>query len=237
MISKLAKKLFNHFLRKSKNSFIDNVFISKELIKKYLPSNPVIIDCGAHIGTDSIELSEIVGSTIFALEAVDEVYHRLKENTKSKNNIKCFNLALSNYDGEADFYLSSGGSDGSSSLLKPKTHLSDHPEVLFDEVVKVKCLKLDTWARNNNISRVDMLWLDMQGFEQSMLAASEKILPTVSVIHTEVSMRETYEGVKTFEEFKSFLNGKGFKLIAKAIPTGYDMGNALFIRTNEKITS
>ena len=151
-------------------------------------------------------------------------------NTATQPNISCYKLALSNYDGDADFYVSSGDSDASSSLLKPKEHITDHPTVIFDEVTKVECLTLDSWAKKNNIGQVDMLWLDMQGFEQNMLEASTEILAGVSVIHSEVSVKETYEGVKTYEEYKRFLISHGFKVVVEAIPDGYDMGNVLFVR-------
>jgi len=77
---------------------------------------------------------------------------------------------------------------------------------------------------------VDMLWLDMQGFELQMLKASEIILNMVSVIHTEVSTRETYKGVPLYDDLRSFLEAKGFSVKIEALPTGWDMGNVLFVK-------
>lgn len=233
MISRNAKKIFRKLKNNEKDEKqINDIKISKKVIKNYLPFKPVIIDCGAHIGTDTIELAKIPGSKIYAFEPVKEIFKQLVSNTKNCPNIHCFNVALNDFDGEADMYVSSGDSDGSSSLMKPKDHIVDHPDVLFNEVEKVKCKTLDSWAKENNVKRVDMLWLDMQGAEQKMLEASTVILDTVAIIHSEVSIRETYEGVQDYKVYKRFLEHKGFKVLVQAIPDGYDMGNVLFVKSN-----
>jgi len=127
-------------------------------------------------------------------------------------------------------FISSGGSDGSSSLNRPKDHLEDHPTVDFNTEEEVLTRTLDSWAENNNISAVDFLWLDMQGHEFSMLSNSLTILPTVKAIHSEVSIKQAYENTMLFTEYKAWLGSKGFVVVKEAIPAGSDMGNVLFVR-------
>ena len=209
----------------------DPFSISKSLLKKYLPKNAVMIDCGAHVGSDSIELARIFPqSIIHSFEPVPAIFSQLKQNTQQYSNIKSHQLALSNIEGIAKMYVSSGVSDASSSLLMPTGHLHDHPDVFFDDSIDIRTVSLDKWAEENNIPAVDFLWLDMQGFEFKMLEASGKILPTVKAIHTEVSMRETYKNAILYNDFKIWLEAKGFRLVKEAIPPGADMGNALFVR-------
>ena len=205
--------------------------IPKGLFKKYLPSNPVIVDCGSHVGSDSIDLGKIFPKAeIHSFEPVPEIFQQLKINTSKYKNIHCYPLALGDIDGKTEMFVSSLGSDASSSLLKPASHLIDHPNVLFESRIQVDILKLDTWAQENNVKKVDLLWLDMQGFEYQMLKASNKILPSVKVIHTEISTRETYEGVLTYNSFRKWLEEQNFNVAIEAIPEGTDMGNALFVR-------
>jgi FkbM family methyltransferase len=203
--------------------------ISKSKIRPYLPNNPVIIDCGAHDGTDSILLSKVLQGTVHAFEPVPSIFTRLVQNT-SRYRIQCYQTALSDTNGTATFFLSSGTSDASSSLLKPKEHLIDHPTVTFADHLTVQTSTLDDWAAQNGIASVDLLWLDMQGAELKMLAASKTILPTVKVIHSEVSTKETYEGTCTYNQLADFLKSKGFTVMIEAIPHGADMGNVLFVR-------
>ncbi len=209
---------------------VRNENISKVLFKKYLPANPVIIDCGAHDGADTVALANTYNAQIHAFEPVEDIFKRLKQRTSKFPSIFCYNIALSDNNGKQNFYVSEGESDGSSSLLEPKDHLRDHPETFFEKQTIVETLTLDTWAANNKIEKVDLLWLDMQGFELNMLKASTKILPTVKVIHTEISVTETYKGVPTYETYKSFLQSIGFTVLIEAIPKGWDMGNVLFVR-------
>jgi FkbM family methyltransferase len=207
-----------------------NEHISKSILKKYLPQMPVIIDCGAHDGADSIELARILKGQIHSFEPVKEIFTRLKKKTEPFSNIHCYNLALSDQTGIQHFYVSEGVSDASSSLLEPQDHLLDHPDTYFNKKIEVEALTLDEWARRNNIAKVDLLWLDMQGFELNMLKASDTVLKTVSLIHTEVSTKETYKGVSVYSDYRKFLESKGFSVIMEAIPTGWDMGNVLFQR-------
>jgi FkbM family methyltransferase len=207
-----------------------NEKISKVALRKHLPKNPVMVDCGAHDGEDSVELLKKLGGTVHCFEPVNSIYKRLEKRKGSNKNMFTYEIALSDSNGSQEFYVSEGTSDASSSLLPPQDHLKDHPGTLFKKKIVVTTKTLDSWAAENSITKIDLLWLDMQGFEMNMLKASHKILDTVTVIHTEVSTRQTYKGVAEYEEYRSFLESKGFKVMIEAIPEGWDMGNVLFVR-------
>jgi 2-O-methyltransferase len=203
--------------------------ISKSRLKQYLPRHPIIIDCGAHDGSDSILLAKVLGGEVHAFEPVPRIYQRLVKNTTNAP-IRCYPVALSDTCGTAQFYISGGTSDASSSLLAPKEHLLDHPTVSFEEQLTVETVTLDHWAQRHNIQEVHLLWLDMQGAELQMLETSQSILPTVRVIHSEVSTKETYEGTRTYDHLRTFLIAHGFTVVMEAIPPGADMGNVVFAR-------
>ena len=213
---------------------IINDNISKRILKKYLPKNPVIIDCGAHYGGDSIELAIMLKGEVHSFEPVKSLYKILLSNTKNYPNISCYNVALSDTTGKRNFYVSEGKSDASSSLMEPAEHLQDHPDTFFNTITEVDCLTLDNWAMANNIEKIDMLWLDMQGYEMKMLMKSDTILNTVTLIHTEVSLKETYKDVPQYVVFRKFLESKGFEMLFEAIPLGCDMGNVVFHKKNNE---
>jgi FkbM family methyltransferase len=239
MRNKIASKVFmrlkNEYSFYKKNYFTSEESnfenIPKKFLRKVYPNCKAIIDCGAHMGADSIELARFFPkATIYAFEPVPHLFKQLKHNTRRFANIKCFELALSSENCKMEMHVSSGGSDASSSLLSPKDHLTDHPDTFFRQKVEVTCITLDSWAEANKIDKIDLLWLDMQGFELSMLQASKNILGTVSVIHSEVNTKETYVGAGLYPELKAFLANKGFKVRIEALPQGWDMGNVLFVK-------
>jgi FkbM family methyltransferase len=218
------KKRFDKTLVRSES-------INKNYIRRFLPANPVVLDAGAHVGGDSIEMCRLYpGSTVHSFEPVPAIFNLLKHNTRKFNRIHCHAIALSNKNGEQVLHVSSGGSDGSSSFLQPKDHLADHPDVFFNKDITVQTLTLDDWAAKQGIEQIHLLWLDMQGFELEVLKASSVILPKVNAIHMEVSTRSTYEGVPLYSEVRSWMEAQGFRVEVEAIPQGWDMGNVLFVR-------
>jgi FkbM family methyltransferase len=206
--------------------------IPKKYIAGFLPRNPIIIDAGAHIGTDSIEMSNLwKHGTIHAFEPIPEIYSQLVTNTSSRKNIYTYRYALSNKTGNVDFFISSGESDASSSLLPPKEHINRHPNVLFNKIIKVNTITLDEWAYKNNITHVDFAWLDMQGFEFQTLKASRIIIKSIKVIFTEVNLVETYEGVTLYSEYKEWLESIGLKMVQEDFHWKEKIqGNVLFVR-------
>ncbi len=223
----LLNKLKN-LLKKNTNK--DDEFFVLDIVKNKIPKNPIIIEAGAHIGSDSGRFAEIwKDSVIHAFEPVPEVYNQLVENTSKYTNIKTYRQALSDITGESKMYVSSGRSDASSSLLAPKQHLEVHPDVTFDNTITVSTITLDDFCTENNISHIDFMWLDMQGYELPMLMASKKMINNINVIYSEVSLIETYKGVLKYEKYKEWMEESGFRVYKEYFPWK-DMGNVLFIK-------
>ena len=209
----------------------DKFGISKSILKKYLPVNSVIVDCGAHDGTDSIELARIFPlGKIHSFEPIPDIYNSLLTNSKKYKNIQTYPIALGSNNEKSEMFVSSGNSDASSSLLEPSGHKTSHPDVFFKKKIIVNVYTLSEWARKNNINKIDFLWLDMQGYELQMLKASENILENVKCIFTEVSMTETYLNAVHYLEYRKWLETKGFRVLLEAIPQYADMGNVLFVK-------
>lgn len=203
--------------------------IPKSYIKKILPTDPVIVEGGAHIGVDTLEMAKIwPKAKIFAFEPVPSLFMQLEEKTRAVENIHCYPLALAEFSGSTMMYISSGASDGSSSLMLPKEHLTEHPNVTFLEKLQVETTTLDEWAHEQGIHHIDLLWLDIQGQELAVLKASPRVLRSICAIYTEVSLKEMYEGAPLYPEFRRWLEEKGFKVLREALPWP-DMGNVLFL--------
>jgi FkbM family methyltransferase len=235
----IALKVLRHLRIKTRNFWDFELFekrgipaikkekISKSAAVKWLPEKPVIVDCGAFDGSDSITLSRLTGGIVHAVEADPLLYEKLRYNTRKYKAVRCHNLALSDTDGEGAFYCGQADLVAAGSLLAPGAEMEKSGNI--NRKVTVKTRKLTSWALENGVGRIDMLWLDMQGSELAMLEASQEFIRTTSVIYTEVSEVAAYRNACSYDQLKLFLEKSNFTLEVEAIPQGWGTGNALFI--------
>jgi FkbM family methyltransferase len=204
------------------------------LAAQYLPNNPVIIEAGAYDGAESLVMAQKwPQGFVYTFEPIPYLYANLVKTTIHQPNIFTYPYAVGDKVGRASMYVSESPSapgipSQSSSLLAPKEHLN-YSNVLFKKVINVPVTTFDVWAEENNVDHVDLMWLDMQGYELNALMASPKILSTVRVILTEVELVEAYANQYQFEEVKSWLEEQGFELIARNNYCSW-FEDALFVR-------
>lgn len=203
---------------------------NKSYIGTLLPNNPIIVEAGAHTGTDTVDMANRwPNAQIHAFEPVPSLFKILTKNTSHFPNVIRHQLALSDKTGSSTMHISEGSSDASSSLLEPKDHLKIHPTVTFDKEITVKTVTLDKWANDNQIKRIDFMWLDMQGMELRMLKKSRIVFPSVGLLYTEINLTENYSGTSLYPEYKKWLHSHEMELLVENTYWN-DMGNALFIR-------
>lgn len=207
--------------------------LGKLNLVNFLPDDPIILDIGAHDGSDSEELSLLFPrGHIWSFEAQSDLYCILKRRLSGYANATPIHAAVCDFNGVITFHQSSGDSHGSGSILLPSAHLESHPNVIFDERDQelVPAIALQTFLTAAQISRVDLIWLDLQGAELRALASIENLLSRVTVIYTEVSSTPLYQGATTYSEIRSFLSQFGFVVEREFIPEGSTgEGNVLFI--------
>jgi FkbM family methyltransferase len=180
------------------------------LLAPYLPPNPVIVEAGAHIGTDTEEFSRRwPEGTVHAFEPVPTLYRQLVSRTRRRRNVFPWPLALGTTDGAAELHVSGGGWDASSSLLEPQA-VNELPGITFEETIVVPVVTLDSWALASHNDHVDMLWLDMQGTELNALKAAPKVVASVSVLVLEVFTTQQYAGAPLWADVRSWLLDNGF---------------------------
>ena len=206
--------------------------MNKNMLKKYISGNSVILDAGAFNGNDSIDFAnKFPESTVYAIEPVSSIYNGLIKNTEKYDNIKCFKMALDDTVGEKEIYISSGFSVQSSSLMKPKEHLTMFPTCKFNTSEIAKTITINQFCIDNNIDRIDFMWLDLQGNETKVLNNAKDILYTTKAIFAEYSLVEFYEGLTLYEDFKIFMDSLGFKEeVNENLYNNIGCGNSLFVK-------
>jgi FkbM family methyltransferase len=211
-------------------------------IKENLNSDSIFFEVGSHFGLDTKEFLQVTSNL-----------HCFEPDPRNVSIFKSLDLpvnlneiALSDVDGDMDFYLSSGNVyeskygptdyeilnkndwSASSSLKKPKNHLDETPWVKFNTIIKVKTKRLDTYCKENIISKIDFIWMDVQGAEIDVINGMGDFTKNVKYIYTEYSDRELYESQPTKDQILNEL-GADWKVI-------FDFGGDILLM-NEKFKS
>lgn len=199
--------------------------ISKELIREFVgKENPTILQIGCNDGGYSLWFLEIFENPqVYCFEPDPRAIARFKTKVGQRSNINLFDIALSDHNGEIEFYQSNGqnseeqikempnGWDLSGSIRQPKDHLIVHPWVKFDQKITVNTSTLDTWSDKHGIGTVDFIWMDVQGAEIDVFRGGINTLTKTRFIYTEYSEQELYKGQFNLRQLMKYL--KNFEVI------------------------
>lgn len=173
------------------------------------------------------------------VEPLPNAYQELKKTTSSQPGYFPINAVCMDVAGKVcDFYISSSGG-AASSLLKPSGVLTVHPEVKFDsQPVTLKSTTVDRivadfkdQGRADIIAPIDLLFLDTQGAELSVLKGATEFLKQVRYVFAEVSRGGLYENDVNHRALSEHLESQGFSL-AFLYLNRHGWGDALYIRNS-----
>ena len=213
------------------------IHISLDEIAAFLDGSPVILEAGACDGADTVRFARRwPGAAIHAFEPVPDLMQVVEQRTRMLPQVRRYQLALADRTGMATFHVSSDVLDasetrnnrGSSSLLVPAEPVLANKQMTFDRSITVQTTTMSDWARDQNVDRIDFMWLDMQGMELATLKAAGSVLDTTRVICMEVLRKEFYENCPTYGEVMSWMKSQGFRPVIDRV--GLWFGNVLFVR-------
>jgi 2-O-methyltransferase len=137
--------------------------------------DPVVLEIGANVGDTTLEILRVMpNAKIFAFEPDPRAIEIFKASVSSEN-VHLIECAVGDRNGTTSFHQSTGKGrfkdwNASGSIRKPKTHLEIWPEVKFETDITVPIIRLDDWANELNIDRIDFIWTDAQGAESDIVA-------------------------------------------------------------------
>lgn len=95
----------------------------------------------------------------------------------------------------------------SGSLRKPTGHLKHFPEIKFPYRGMVPTFTLDTIFEKEWLTKIDLLWVDIQGAENMMIAGGQTALQHTRYLFMEIEKTELYEGEALGRELIEMLPG------------------------------
>jgi FkbM family methyltransferase len=179
----------------------------------------VVLEIGANDGTDSLHLAQAFRSaTIHSFEPDPRALALLRQNAWRSDRLRVHPVAICAADGTVVFHQSSGAPDGredefpdgwhlSGSVRPPLEHLDEHPWCTFDTTIEVDGQRLDTWAVQQDIGVIDLIWADVQGAEGDLIEGGLRTLASTRYFYTEFDERELYRGQLTLPRILELLPG------------------------------
>lgn len=179
---------------------------------------PVIVELGAHCGEDETWIRACCTSPVSRYVMVEpdgrNVQHILDKPGDAARRVILG--AVSDQIGTAQFHFSWNEREqnrGSGSLLNPTGHLKYFPWVTFSEVGTVLTYTLDAIFDREALTRIDLLWVDIQGAERKMIRGGMVALQATRYLFIEAEDQELYEGEALKPELRAMLEGLGWRLI------------------------
>ena len=184
----------------------------KQIFNKY--NIKTVFDVGANFGNYSATIKEKFPDTvIYAFEPHPKTFNVLKNNTSKYENLFIFNMAIGNPVNGQDQtiklydYANNDGSEHASVL--PDTFLySYNTNNIISHEVELKSLR--DFCRGNNISEIDFLKIDTEGFEFDVLKGVQEMLDNNCIKFIQFEFNAMNAGRVFFLDFWKMLSKNFF---------------------------
>ncbi len=217
MIKKLLRGMLKRFgivaFKRSSRVYIPEEESYRIVSRLVGRPDPVVIDGGAHLG-DMVENfgALLPGAEFHCFEPDPTLGETLVRNFASNPRVHIVQAALGDGAGKAKFNINI--SRPTNSLLPPSESLQTDLKQLCQlvEQVEVEVTTIDEYRRTNSIERVDVIKLDLQGYDYLALKGAIATLEKAQVVLVEVMFKEIYRGCHGFPDILNLMINQGFKL-------------------------
>lgn len=200
------------------------------LIRKYDMHISGVLHVGAHFGEEYLSYIDNGISRVVFVEPLKENFQVLEDRFGAIDDVVLINKGAGSEKKELNMYRASNNLV-SSSVLKPKRHLTQHPDVLFDDgQTEIEIDRIDNML--NDIVPYNFMNVDVQGYELEVFKGSGEFLDRIDFIMTEVNRDEVYEDCAQVEEIDEYLSKYRFK----RVETSWDgdcWGDAFYIKEKD----
>lgn len=210
---------------------VPDMFVSLERLRN-LGFNPKqIIDVGAFEGEWTAATSLIFpNAEILMVEAMPQKETKIRQ-LKANPKIDYEIAVLGAVDGKEVFFTE----------LETASSVLEEQAASHNRVAR-KTSSLNTILTKRKISKVDLIKLDVQGYELEVLAGFDQYIGNTEVILTEASLLEIHKGVPLVRDVINYMGERGFVLYdICSVSTRRPLDNALwqtdllFVKENSKL--
>jgi len=183
---------------------------------------PVIVELGAYRGEDSHNFERMIAAGETLLHVMvepdwrNQAYIAQNEHRPLGSNRRLIRGAIASQPGRRHFRVSLDSRDnsrGSGSILEPTGHLEHFPTITFEDPEVVNCYTLDGIFYDEYLSKIDLLWVDIQGAEREMIMGGHDALEKTRFCFMEAEEIEMYSGQALKPELIALLEPSGWRLV------------------------
>jgi FkbM family methyltransferase len=169
-----------------------------------------VLDVGANVGDFAKAAHALFpDAAVYSFEPLPDCFAELQRAMDGVPHFKAFNVGLGAARGELEFNRSTF-SPSSSFRKMSKTHEENYPWTAGGEKIRVTVATLDGLLGDLELARPALMKIDVQGYEDQVLAGAVRTCGQVDALVVEVSYETLYEGQPLFDDIHKTLVQMGF---------------------------
>jgi len=186
-----------------------------------------VIHIGGHHGQEYKIYKKYpsIQSMIF-FEPDPDSFKILQEETGDDDKVICINKGLGPFSCKAMMNREQANQGQSNSVLDPGIHLQQYPNIVFTDKLEIQLHPLDRYEPSKLLNMIN---IDVQGFELQVFLGASKVLENIRYIFTEVNRAEVYKNCALIEDLDYFLGKYNFDRVETSWD-GQTWGDAFYIK-------
>jgi FkbM family methyltransferase len=192
-----------------------------------------VFDVGANVGEYSAEVLKVFGNSVnvYAFEPSSLTFKELKANLEGTG-VKVYNFGLSDRNETRGLYVNGIGFGGTVYQRR-----LDHLGVKLSKLEDINLRSLDDFCKENNVERINLLKMDIEGHELAALGGAKKLIKSGSIDLIQFEFGGCNIDSHTFfQDFYYLLNPhyKLFRMLKSGLVemSSYKETQEIFITTN-----
>jgi FkbM family methyltransferase len=172
------------------------LFLMRDIANLLNDKGLTLFDVGANVGQHTLYMSTL-GKEVHSFEPYPPVFTRLKQNVENNNlkNVFLYPIGLGETEMEHDFYEPPESNLGSGSFVRK---LDNTTKVLKS----IKVVVGDEWVTMKSIPRVDLIKMDIEGYEKPALMGLKKTIDKnrpILLVELTFGLETSFKTLKEFD--------------------------------------